>query len=105
MVGEPAYSRTRRRISKSSHASPLKIGDNNVWIRNTWHHSGYLLDSLGRKESVVGTNLRPEDKPANCELVNLFQPGSLFLGYSKGDPGLSPFLRFSSEEQELERVC
>ena len=45
-------------FQKSSHASSLKIGDNDVWIRNTWHHIGYLLDSLARKESVVGTNLR-----------------------------------------------
>jgi hypothetical protein len=46
-----------------------------------------------------------EDKPANPELVNVLQSGSLFFGYSRRDPGLSPFLRFSTKEQELERVC
>jgi hypothetical protein len=36
-------------------ASSLKLGGNNVWIRNTRDHLDYLLDCLDRKESVRTT--------------------------------------------------
>jgi hypothetical protein len=41
-------------------ASSQELGGNNVWIRDTWDHRDYLLDSLDRKESVTRVKRIPE---------------------------------------------